>query len=172
MNALARAWFRRDLALGQAFAQWGRSVQLATNSDKEREADPYPSNTGTMDRLGSCHPGQNSLLRRGDVLNKHLLRYHRWRSSWSIILARPPGQDLYKRSLGKISLWDLCTRSLSKLSLQVLCKRPLGKISATGSLCNVSVQGLHKRCHGKISVQDLYKRSLGRISVTGLLARS
>ena len=57
------------------------------------------------------------------------------------------------------------------------------------SLCNVSVQDLHKGCPGKISVQDLYKRSLGKtlqkipvqalykssvgkISVRGLLARS
>ena len=88
------------------------------------------------------------------------------------LLARPPGQDLYKRSLGKISLWDLCTSFLEKLSWQDLCKRPLGKICATGSLCNVSVQGLHKRSPGKISVQDHYKRSLGKISVTGLSAGS
>ena len=77
-------------------------------------------------------------------------------------------QAIYKLSSSKTS--DLFARSLSVQDLQesslgkIYVRDPLGKISATGSLCNVSVQALHKRCPGKISVQDLQKRSLGKIS--------
>ena len=70
----------------------------------------------------------------------------------------------WQHLLDKISTGDLLARSLFEISVQAPYKSSLGKISATGSLCNVSAQGLHKRCPGKMSVQDLYKRSLGKIT--------
>ena len=71
-------------------------------------------------------------------------------------------QDLCKRPLGKISATDPYAMSLYKVSIRGVLSRSLQEASwkdLTRSLCNVSVQGLHKRCPVKISARGLLERS-------------
>ena len=93
------------------------------------------------------------------------------------LLARPLKKDLYKRSLGKIcklSKKCLLARFMYETSWQDLCNR---------SLCNVFVQGFHKRRPGSLArspykiskrglLARLLKRSLYKLSIRALLARS
>ena len=75
-------------------------------------------------------------------------------------------QDLYKTSVGKISVRDLRSRSL---------QRSLEEVSWQDLLDKISKRDLLAISFFKIPVQDLYRSSVGNIpvrSVKGLMARS
>ena len=75
-------------------------------------------------------------------------------------------QDLYKTSVGKISVRDLRSRSL---------QRSLEEVSWQDLLDKISKRDLLAISFLKIPVQDLYRSSVGNIpvrSVKGLMARS
>ena len=95
-------------------------------------------------------------------------------SSKRCLWARPPGQDKIsdKRSLGKISFWDLCTSSVKKSCLGKIYVRDLLARSSISriSMAMTSGQDLDKRSLGKISVWDLCTSSVKKISMCNISA--
>ena len=98
-----------------------------------------------------------------------------WTGSGFLQDPRCPGkiavQELYKSSLGKISVRGLLTRS-QQISMQCLCTRSLSEISGASSLEEFSWQDWCKRPLGRISATDLYAISVYKISKRGVPARS